>query len=467
MSILAELEPLFYPRGVAIIGASQDPRKFGHLCVRSLLNSEFEGPVYPINPSVSHLVGLKTYPSLGAAPGLIDLCIIVLSPDRVLSALEECGNRGIKGAIIITAGFRESGAETGSRLQREMTRIADRFGIKIIGPNTFGMVNLHAGLNASFTPLFSSLKKGPVAFISQSGGMCHNFSYMAMDDGLGISKIMSLGNRCNLEFSDMIRYLGEDPQTEVIAMYVEGVEDGRALLSVAREVARKKPLIAYKGARSQASGTAAFSHTGSLAGNYPLYQSAFRQARVITVTDSTSLFDGAKALSLCPRPSGNRIAICSIIAGPAIVASDASEGEGLVLPRFSPETQERLDRVLSPLFMNTNPVDLTSAQSMEIWSEVFHAVFSDGNTDLLLVILPKQEFYDPMIGGIVDLLIELSSVYRKPLSVCATSPVNMFAGYKARLQDNRIPVYPTPERAARAMGYLVRYALWQSDNSSV
>lgn len=461
MTILEELEPLFYPRGVAIIGASQDPRKFGHLCVLSLLSIESNRDIYPINPSVSHLAGLKTYPSLDAVKGQIDLCIIVLPPEGVPSALEDCGNRGIKGAIIITAGFRETGGETGPRLQSEMTRIAERFGIKIIGPNTFGMVNLHAGLNSSFTPLFSSLKKGPVAFISQSGGMCHNFSYMAMDDGLGISKIMSLGNRCNLEFSHMIRYLGEDPQTDVIAMYVEGVDDGRALLLAAHEVALRKPIIAYKAGRSQAGGRAAFSHTGSLAGNYSLYQSAFMQARVITVTDSTALFDGAKALSLCPRPKGNRIAICSVIAGPAVVASDASESEGLVLARFSSETQETLDRVLSPLFMTTNPVDLTSAQSMDIWSEVFHAILGDENTDLLLVVVPKQEFFDPIMGDIVDLLIELSGTYGKPLSFCATFPVNMFAGYKARLEANCIPVYPTPERAARALGYLARYARWQ------
>ena len=459
MSIIEELNPIFHPRGVAVIGASKDPRKFGQLCVRSLLDSGFEGGIFPINPAISEVAGLKAYPSLDAVPEKVDLAVIVLAPASVPSALRECGRRGVKGAIIITAGFKEADVNYGSQLQQEMAEIANSFGIKIIGPNTFGMINAHARLNSSFTPLLSGLKKGNIAFISQSGGMSHNFSYMAMDDGLGISKIMSLGNRCNLEFSDLLSYLGEDTQTDVVAMYTEGVDDPRAMLAAAKDIARRKPIIAYKGARSQNVSRAAYSHTGSLAGNYELYSAAFRQARIIEVNDSTELFDSAKALALCPRPEGNRIAVCSIIAGPGIVASDTCESEGLVMSTFSSKTQERLNNALSPLFMRTNPVDLTSAQSMNVWIDVFDAVLSDENTDAILVVLPKQEFYDQMMGEIVDLFINLLELYQKPFTLCATSPVGMFAANKAKLQENHIPVYPTPERAARAIACLIRHTL--------
>ncbi|MFH1349907.1 MAG: CoA-binding protein [Pseudomonadota bacterium] len=457
MSILERLKPIFYPRGVAVIGASQNAGKFGYLCVRSLVDGGFEGAVYPINPHLSEILDLKAYPSLDATPGKVDLAIIVVAPDTVLPALDACVRKGVKGAIIITAGFKEAGVEFGSRVQEEMSDMAYKFGIKIIGPNTFGMVNPHARLNASFTPSLSTLKKGSIAFISQSGGMVHNFLYMAMDDDLGMSKAMSLGNRCDMDFTHMIEYLGEDPQTEVIAMYLEGMDDPRALLSAARKVTPKKPLIAYKGARSRTISRAAYSHTGSLAGDSNIYRGAFRQARIIEVDDSTELFDGAKALALCPRPSGNRIAICSVIAGPAIVAADTSEKEGLVLSKFSSRTQETLDRVLSPLFLNTNPIDLTSAQRIETWIDVFDAVLSDENTDLILGIIPKQDLYDLLRGGIVDLFIQLIKVYRKPICVCATSPVKMFVADKAKLQENNIPVYPTPERAVRAMACLVRH----------
>ena len=240
MSIRTEISPIFYPRSVAVIGASPDFKRLGYHCMKSLLMSHFPGKIYPIHPALSEISGFKAYPSIKAVPGKVDLAIVAIRTSLVPSILEECIEKGVKGIVLITAGFKEIEDKAGAELQDEITAIANKANIKIIGPNTFGLVNLHASLNASFTPEFSLTPGGDISLVSQSGGFCHLMAPLAMAEHVGLSKIIGIGNRCNIDFADMLGYLGDDPDTGVIMMYVEGTDEARRLFEVAGRVTNVK-----------------------------------------------------------------------------------------------------------------------------------------------------------------------------------------------------------------------------------
>lgn len=458
VSPIKKFEPVFYPDSVTLVGASRDPRKFGYLCLKSLIDSKFPGMIYPINPGSSEILGLKSYPSVKSVPGTVDLAIIVVPANLVPAVLRECGRKGVKGAVIITAGFKEAEGSLGTELQDEARDIAEEANIKIIGPNTFGMYIPHANLNASFTPLLSTIKKGDISFLSQSGGMCHTLSYLAMDDGIGLAKVLSLGNRCNVDFADLLEYLGEDPQTRAIAMYIEGIDNPRRLVAMAKEVTKKKPVVAYKTGKSRAANQAAFSHTGSLAGNYELYSAALRQAGVLMVKDSLELLDTAKALAFCPLAKGDRIAVCSPVAGPGIVSADLGQENGLTIAEFSLPTQEKIETILPPVTFRMNPLDMAFARNSGMWKEILKAIINDPGVDAMLLIFVKQEFFDPIIDEVVELAIDLLKTYHKPIVMGLLSPSKIFVQEKNRLQRNRIPVYQTPERAVKALAALISYS---------
>ncbi len=458
ISAMKKFKPVFYPDSVAVVGASKDARKFGYLCLKSLVNSEFQGSIYPINPGSSEILGLKSYPSIKSIPAKVDLAIIVVPAELVPSVLQECSHKGIKGAVIITAGFKEAEGFLGAELQDEARHIADNADIKIIGPNTFGMFNTHADLNASFTPLLSTMPQGDISFVSQSGGMCHTVSYLALDDGIGLDKVLSLGNRCNVDFADILEFLGEDLHTRAIAMYIEGIDNPRSLVEAAKKVVRKKPVVAYKIGKSQTASRAAYSHTGSLAGNYELYDAALRQAGVLMVNDSVELLDTAKALAFCPPAQGRRIAFCSPVAGPGIVSADCGQGHGLTIAEFSAATREKIEAILPPRTFRMNPLDMAFARDLDMWQEILMTIINDPGVDAMLIFFVKQEFFDPIIGGVVELLIDLLKTYMKPIVMCLISPRDIFVKEKAKLQKNRIPVYQTPERAVRALAALVKYS---------
>ncbi|MCJ7618588.1 MAG: CoA-binding protein, partial [Anaerolineae bacterium] len=243
MTIKVEnLRQLFDPRGVAVIGASKNPGKLGYHVMKSLTEGGFKFPVFPINPGEAELFGAKAYPSLADVPHDVDLAVVVLPAQAVPEIIQQCAAKGVRGIVLITAGFKEIEGEQGAQLQEEITRLANEAGIPIIGPNTFGMVNLHQDLNASFTPEFSRVKKGGISLISQSGGMAHMLAFLALEQNVGFSKIIGVGNRCNLGFAELLEYLVEDETTLVIAMYMEGVDDPHRLMQVARGVRGTKPV---------------------------------------------------------------------------------------------------------------------------------------------------------------------------------------------------------------------------------
>jgi acyl-CoA synthetase (NDP forming) len=453
---LIAMDAIFKPRTVAVIGASDNPGKLGSHVMRSLTEGGYPGKILPVNPGRNEIMGIRTYPSLLQVPEEVDLSIIVLPAEQVPKIVTECKEKGVKGIVLITAGFKEIEDKRGERLQREITELANQFGIKIIGPNTFGIVNLHLPLNASFTPEFSQVKKGGISFVSQSGGMSHLMAFLSMRDQIGMSKIIGLGNRCNIDFAEMAEYLIDDLETKVIAMYLEGIDHPRRLLEVAKSTAPKKPIIAYKVGRSHTSDSASQFHTGSLAGKHEIYEGAFRQAGILTVRSSEELLDAAKALTMCQLPENKNVAVLSGQAGPGMAACDVCETEGLSLPSFSVGTQKRIEELLPPLAIRTNPVDMGPAwYDSEAIKGIVDAVLDDPNINAIILCIMFASANRAAVRTLSDLLLERRK--NKPVICCISSPAGIWDKDIELLEQSGIPNYPTPERAAKALANLVMY----------
>jgi len=450
------LDAIFKPEAVAVVGASDNPSKLGSHVMRSLTEGKYPGSIFPVNPGRDEIFGIKTYPSLLKISEKIDLAIIVLPAEQVPKIINECNEKGVKGIVLITAGFKEIEGRKGEALQKEITDLANRFGIKIIGPNTFGITNLHQPLNASFTPEFSFVPKGGISFVSQSGGMSHLMAFLAMRSQVGFSKIIGLGNRCNVDFAEMVEYLEEDRETRVIAMYLEGVDDPRRLLEVAKRGSYKKPIVAYKVGVSQTSDQASQFHTGSLAGKHEVYEGAFKQSRLLTVRRSEELLDTAKALAISLLPEGKRVAVLSGQAGPGMAACDVCEMEGLSIPRFSPRTQRVVETLLPPLAIRTNPVDMGPAwyDSAAIKGTV-EAVLEDDQIDAILFCIMFASANRAAVGTLAEFFLGMDR--KKPIICCISAPEGIWDQEIKIIEQTGIPNYPTPERAAKALANLVRF----------
>lgn len=450
------MDAIFNPGSVAVIGASDNPGKLGSHVMKSLIQGGYPGRIYPVNPGKKEIMGIKTYPSLSQVPDTVDLSIIVLPADQVPKIIKECQERDVKGLVLITAGFKEIEDKRGESLQKEITELANQYGIKIIGPNTFGVVNLHLPLNASFTPEFSLVEKGGISFVSQSGGMSHLMGFLSLQDKVGFSKIIGLGNRCNVDFAEMAEYLIKDSQTKVIAMYMEGIDQPKRLMEVAKRGNREKPILAYKVGRSSTSDKASQFHTGSLAGKHEIYEGALKQAGILTVGSSEELLDAAKALAMCPLPEGNRVAVLSGQAGPGMAACDVCEMEGLLIPHFSMETQKRVEELLPPLAIRTNPVDMGPAwYDSEAIKGIVKTVLEDKNIDAILLCIMFASANRSSVGILTDLLLQRRT--NKPILCCFSSPPGIWDDEIERLEGSGIPNYPTPERAAKTLVHLFRY----------
>jgi len=455
MDLIEQLNYVFYPRAIAVVGASDNPKKVGSMGIRSLLEAGFKGKIYPVNPALSELFGLKVYPSVKAIPGEVDLAVIAIPAQLTLPVVEECVAKGIKATIMFTSGFKELGTETGLDLQDRIRDVANKGGMKIIGPNCLGILNLQANLNATFQRRLDSIKAGSVAVAAQSGGMSVYIANTLTDNNLGVSKLISMGNRCNLYFDEILSYFGEDKETKVIAMYIEGLERPRQFMTVARQVVRRKPIVVYKVGRNEKLNRASLSHTGALAGNYEFYKAAFTQAGIIAVDDMTELVDVTKALAFQPPSSGNRVAVVSGGAGPGIVIADKCYELGLRLAEFSPATLQRLRQLISPLNPVDNPVDLAwVSRDFSACREVLRVVMEDDSVDMLAVAGAYIYFQIGFMRAVVD----ISSCCRKPITfTCLHSLVERDIKEIAKLEKNNVPVYPLPERAVTGLAGLAKY----------
>jgi acyl-CoA synthetase (NDP forming) len=450
--------PLFSPRSVAVVGASDNEGKLGFHVMKSLVQGEFQGRIFPINPGRGTVLGMPAFPSLEQTPEPVDVAVLVLPAPLVPEQIQMCARRSVRGVILISAGFREIEDPAGGRLEEEVARLATEAGIPVIGPNTFGLINLPHRFNGSFTPEFSRLRPGGVTLVSQSGGMSHLLGFLAMRNDVGFSKIVGLGNRCNVDFADLLGWLlEEDDSTAAVALYVEGMDDPRTLLDRLGRASRSKPVVVYKCGSAAGGDRASRSHTGSMAGRHEVYRGAFHQAGVLTVSSAEELLDAVRALALCPPLENGRIAVLSGQAGPAMAACDVCEEVGLRVNPFSESTQESIDELLPPLALRTNPVDMGPAwYDPDAIRGILRAVLEDPQVSgiLLLIVFASANAAAP--GALAGLLKEWNQ--RKPVLGCLSAPPSIWEEEIRALESAGALVnYPSPERAARALGQLWRW----------
>jgi acyl-CoA synthetase (NDP forming) len=455
--LLENLKFLFSPTTVAVIGASEKPDKLGFHVMKSLKFGNYRGTIVPVNPGAETIMGIRAVPSVLEYQGSIELAIIVLPSKSVPGIFEECIRKGIKGIVLITAGFKEIDDPKGAELQASLAGLADEFHIPVIGPNTFGMINLHHSLNASFTPEFSMLQEGGISLVSQSGGMSHLLAFMGMRQRAGMSKIVGLGNRLNVDFPEMVTFLMDDAETRVISLYIEGLENPASLIEAANKKRGLKPIVAYKTGQSTSGDKASLSHTGSMAGNPGIYEGALRQAGISCVHSAEALLDTARALATCPLPKGNRIAILSGQAGPGMAACDVCETEGLKVSSFSPATQEAINDLLPPLALRTNPVDMGPAwYDSSAIAGIMRAVMDDDQVDGILLLMMFASANREAVAGMSEFLVE--SRQKKPVVACLSAPPGIWDGQVLALEKKGALInIPTPERAARSMASLWEY----------
>jgi len=448
------LAPTFYPRNVAVIGASRTKGKIGHNVVENLLNGGFKGRIYPINPKADEILGLKAYRNIRDVPEDVDLAVIVIPAPLVPSAMEDCAAANVKGVVIISAGFSEIGEE-GKKLEDEVVRIARRNGIRVIGPNCQGLINLSANLIAWFGPV--PKKKGSVAFITQSGA--YGGALISLTNRLGMSffnVVVSIGNKCDVDEVDLIEFLAKDENIKVIALYIEGLRNGRKFMEVAKKASLLKPIVILKAGRSPEGARAVLSHTGTLAGRDEIFDAAFKQCGALRVYTTEELLDSSLALASKQYAYGDKIVIITNAGGPGAIAADTCRDHNIKLLRLSSKTISELRKLLPPQCAVENPIDVTGDPRPERFEIALRTVLKNEDPSGILLIV-----IGPLRGGeeVARIIIKYREIYKKPMVVCWLA--KEFAGEgPSMVEEAGIPVYDTPERAVFAMASLIRYGMY-------
>ncbi len=454
------LQAIFYPRSIAVIGASRESGSVGQSVLANLISSRFKGVVFPVNPKASAILGIKAYPRLSDIPEKVDLVVIVVPSQVVPAVLEECGQAGVKGAIIISAGFKEIGG-AGAELEVHVQDIASRYRITLVGPNCLGVINTDpvSSLNATFGTQMP--REGNIAFISQSGALCVAVLDYAKEANIGFSKFISLGNKAGVNENELLQYLQYDPKTDVILMYLEDLVRGRDFMAIAREItsSRKspKPILALKAGRTIVGARAASSHTGSMAGSDRVYDAVFEQCGVLRVDTLEELFDYAKAFSSQPLPKGPNVAIVTNSGGPGILATDSCIQHNLNVVRLSASTKKRLRRVLPATASLNNPVDLIAEAQAKQYEGSLKAVLRDPKVHSAIVILTPTAF--TRVDSISSAIVKVARSSRKPVLCCFLGIYDVSKGV-AILEENGIPNFRFPESAARVLAEMTNFTAW-------
>ena len=451
------LESFFKPKSVAVVGASREPRKFGHVIFKNFVESEFDGKVYPVNSKADNVLGFKVYPSVKEVPSELDLVIVALPATKVPSIVDECVSKDVKAAVIISGGFKEVGKE-GEKLELEIKKKIEGSSLRIIGPNCIGVYDPINHVDTLFLPRYRLRrpKQGPIAFISQSGAFGSAVLDWAASQEIGVSKFISIGNKIDVDEVDLLNYLVDDPLTKCITIYVESINRGRAFLEASSKVVKNKPLIVLKGGVTQEGAKAALSHTGSMAGSARIYDGAFRQVGVIQAQTVDELFDYARALAYQPilRDQKN-IAIVTNGGGFGVISTDQASKLGLKLANLNPETITKLKEQLPDYAIPHNPLDLVGDADVERYRIALNAVSSDSNVGIILVIVLLQTSY--IESDVVDAITESRVTSGKPMIVCTIG--GEFTQILVKmLEDDQIPSYTTPERAVNAIKALIQYS---------
>ncbi|NLF87838.1 CoA-binding protein [Candidatus Bathyarchaeota archaeon] len=443
------MKRLIEPRSVAIIGANNKIDKVGGAVTRNALGTKFDGEIFLVNPNATEMFGQKVYPDIESIPNDIDVVEVVVHASLVPGILEQAAKKGIKGAIIISSGF----AEVGKRdLQDQITQIAQQNGISTLGPNCFGLINTEIDLDLSFT--FSKPLRGSIAFVSQSGAMCCGTLDWAAKEEVGFSKFINLGNKCDVDEADCLAYLKDDPQTKVIAMYVEGIKSGRKLFEAIKSVSDKKPIIILKSGVTESGAKAALSHTGSIAGNMGIIKAALTQAGAIIVEDIEELYDTMQVFSQ-PYSNGRNVAIITNAGGLGVVTADWCSKQGLTLPEFPQKTVQELMAILPSIASPRNPIDMTGNANYQRYKETIEKISALENIDMIIALYVSQGLVasEEPARAIVD----ASKVCGKPLLAYFLGGSNILNGTRI-LKRGGIPVYSSPMRVARAAAVLASYS---------
>ncbi len=446
------LDAIFHPRSVAVIGATEKAGSVGRTILWNLLSSPFGGTVYPVNPTRPAILGVKAYPSIGAIGEPVDLAVIVTPAGTAPGLVEECGEAGVRGVIIISAGFKEVG-EAGVELERQVLAAARRYGIRVVGPNCLGVMNPVGGFNATFAAGIAAA--GRVGFVSQSGALLTAILDWAAHEDVGFSSIVSLGSMLDVGWGDVIDYLGDDPNTDSIVIYMETIGDARAFLSSAREVALTKPIIVIKPGRTAQAAKAAASHTGSLTGSDDVLDAAFRRAGVLRVNSISELFEVSEILAKQPRPAGRRLSIVTNAGGPGVLATDALISGGGELTELTPETMDRLNAVLPSVWSHNNPIDIIGDAPPERYAKALEVAAADPETDGLLVILTPQAMTDPTATA--RALVKHARIEGKPVLASWMGGADVEEG-AAILRAAGIPTFAYPDTACVLFNHMWRYA---------
>lgn len=445
------LLPFFSPTGVVIVGASLDPTKLGYGLSRNLVQSGYRGAIHFVNLKGGNLLGRRVYQVVADVPDPVDLAVLLIPAPSVAEAIAACGRRGIRAVIVASGGFRETGPE-GAALEARCLEVARHSGVRLLGPNCIGLIDTHLPIDTTFlsppgpTP-------GDVAFLSHSGAICAAVIDWARGQGFGLSRLASLGNQVDVTETDLLAPVADDPYTRVITLYLEGVSDGRRFVEQAREVTRRKPVVALKVGRFDSGRRAVASHTGALAGREAAFNAAFRRAGVIRADTTEELFDWARALAWCPLPEGRAVAVLTNAGGPGVTAADALEAEGLRLAELSDATRQSLRNILEPAASLSNPVDMLAAATPQQYANCLKILLADEAVQSVLVILPPPPMHTA--GGIAKAIIPVIYTAEKPV-VVALMGERLIQEAVEHFRAAHVPEYRFPERAAEALAVLAR-----------
>lgn len=442
------LSPLFSPQGVAVLGASENPNKLGSVLLNNLVEYGYAERIYPVNPRSKEIMGYPAYAAVSEIPHQVDVALISIPDAQVVDAIRDCVNARVKGAVILSSGFGEKG-EQGKAVEASIASLAREAGVRVIGPNCMGVYNPHASFNGTY---FWDLPRTPgkLGVLSQSGAYGGMLFRELKSRGLGVSKFVSIGNQLDLTHADGLEFLAEDPETQVVALVIEELRDGRRFVEVGRRMRGRKPLIAFKVGRTEAGRRAASSHTGSIAGRAEIYGAVFKGAGVIAAADTEEFFDLTTVLDACASnlPSNDGAAIITISGGPSVAASDACEEHGLEVPRLSEATVERLKSLMADFAAPLNPVDMTPQTDPANYRAVVDTVLDEPGVGGLIAInvgLDHELFGEAFASG--------KEKHGKPIVACTLDTPKIDACFA----QAGIPVFPTPERAVKAYRGLVRY----------
>ena len=456
------LDAIFAPETIAVIGASTQKGKVGHDIFANILFGGFTGTLYPVNPKAKSVLSVKCYTSIANIPDPIDLGMIILPPKAALNAVKDCIAKGVKGIVIVSAGFKEVGGE-GAQIEKEIKTLCANAKVRLVGPNCLGVINPSpkVSLNASFSARMPTA--GNVSFISQSGALCTAVLDYAADKGFGFSKFISIGNKADVDELDLLRYYHNDPDTDVVMIYMEELSRGaEEFISEIREMTsgtNPTHVIVIKSGSSDAGARAAASHTGALAGSDALYDAIFTMSGILRCVTVNQLFDYAQAFAANKYPTGDKIAIITNAGGPGIIATDMSEQSGLKLAKFSDETIKELKRHLPSTANFHNPVDIIGDAAKDRYENTLSTVLSDRGVDAALIILTPQSMTD--VIGTAEAIVNIARNSIKPIVCSFMGVVDVSDGVKL-LQKHKIPVYQFPESAARSLGALREGVKWLS-----